>query len=158
MQNKKCYCNSQKNYDECCLPYLSNTLNPKTPEQLMRSRYSAFCTKNINYLIATHYPLKREEKEEEILEETIKNTQWLGLKVLKTEKDKKESNIEYVEFAAFYQTNDNYGQLHEKSKFIYENDRWYYVDGILLEPIKIGRNEPCWCQSNKKFKKCHGKF
>ncbi|WP_425430029.1 SEC-C metal-binding domain-containing protein [Desulfamplus magnetovallimortis] len=41
---------------------------------------------------------------------------------------------------------------------MYENDKWYYVDGVLLEPIKIGRNEPCWCQSNKKFKKCHGKF
>ncbi|SLM29797.1 conserved hypothetical protein [Desulfamplus magnetovallimortis] len=158
MQNRKCYCNSQKNYDECCLPYLSNTTNPQTPEQLMRSRYSAFCTENIKYLVDTHYPLKREEKEEEILEETIKNTQWLGLKVLKKEKDKKESNIEYVEFAAFYQANNKYGQLHEKSKFIYENDKWYYVDGVLLEPIKIGRNEPCWCQSNKKFKKCHGKF
>ncbi|MBF0258407.1 MAG: YchJ family protein [Desulfamplus sp.] len=158
MQNRTCYCNNKKNYDECCFPYLSNTRTPQTPEQLMRSRYSAFCTKNIKYLVATHYPLKREEKEEEILEETINNTQWHGLKVLETEKDKKDSNIEYVEFTAFYQTNNGHGQLHEKSKFIYENDRWYYVDGFLLEPIKIGRNEPCWCQSNKKFKKCHGKF
>jgi preprotein translocase subunit SecA len=21
---------------------------------------------------------------------------------------------------------------------------------------KIGRNDPCWCGSGKKFKKCHG--
>ena len=24
--------------------------------------------------------------------------------------------------------------------------------------IKIGRNEPCWCGSGKKFKQCHGKL
>jgi preprotein translocase subunit SecA len=23
---------------------------------------------------------------------------------------------------------------------------------------KIGRNEPCWCDSGKKFKQCHGKL
>jgi preprotein translocase subunit SecA len=23
---------------------------------------------------------------------------------------------------------------------------------------KIGRNEPCWCGSGKKFKLCHGKL
>ena len=158
MQNKKCYCNSQKDYNECCFPYLSNTITPKRPEQLMRSRYSAFCTKNTNYLINTHHPSKREKNEIEILDKTINDTQWLNLKVLKKEKDKKKFNIEYVEFAAFYQTHNGYGQLHEKSKFIYENDRWYYFDGVLLEAIKIGRNEPCWCQSNKKFKKCHGKL
>ncbi|MBT7208410.1 MAG: hypothetical protein HN868_13750, partial [Gammaproteobacteria bacterium] len=23
---------------------------------------------------------------------------------------------------------------------------------------KLGRNEPCWCGSGKKFKQCHGKL
>ena len=124
----------------------------------MRSRFSAFCTKNINYLIATRYQLKREEKEEEAIENIFKNIQWLGLKILKTEKDTTNTNIKYVEFIAFYKSYNTYQQLHEKSQFIYENGKWYYFDGVLLEPIKIGRNEPCWCQSNKKFKKCHGKF
>jgi SEC-C motif domain protein len=61
-----------------------------------------------------------------------------------------------VEFAAFYK-NSKIEQLHENSKFIYENGQWYYLDGILLDPIKITRNEPCWCGSIKKYKKCHGK-
>jgi preprotein translocase subunit SecA len=26
----------------------------------------------------------------------------------------------------------------------------------LEENEKIGRNDPCWCGSGKKFKKCHG--
>ena len=25
------------------------------------------------------------------------------------------------------------------------------------EQRKIGRNDPCWCGSGKKFKKCHGR-
>lgn len=44
----------------------------------------------------------------------------------------------------------------------------YPVDGLSLmkfplyrdtreeETVKIGRNDPCWCDSGKKFKKCHG--
>jgi preprotein translocase subunit SecA len=24
------------------------------------------------------------------------------------------------------------------------------------EATQIGRNDPCWCGSGKKFKKCHG--
>jgi preprotein translocase subunit SecA len=42
-----------------------------------------------------------------------------------------------------------------------------YADGEPVEPIavetrhvdekdQIGRNDPCWCGSGKKFKKCHG--
>jgi preprotein translocase subunit SecA len=27
---------------------------------------------------------------------------------------------------------------------------------VLSEDEQIGRNDPCWCGSGKKFKKCHG--
>jgi len=27
---------------------------------------------------------------------------------------------------------------------------------VLDEHETIGRNDPCWCGSGKKFKKCHG--
>lgn len=38
-----------------------------------------------------------------------------------------------------------------------------HLDGVLITddgiriPKDIGRNDPCYCGSNKKFKKCHGK-
>ena len=25
-----------------------------------------------------------------------------------------------------------------------------------VKPVKLGRNEPCWCNSGKKYKQCHG--
>jgi uncharacterized protein YecA (UPF0149 family) len=27
---------------------------------------------------------------------------------------------------------------------------------VASEKDKVGRNDPCWCGSGKKFKKCHG--
>ena len=30
------------------------------------------------------------------------------------------------------------------------------VKTVKREEPKIGRNDPCWCGSGKKFKKCHG--
>jgi preprotein translocase subunit SecA len=30
------------------------------------------------------------------------------------------------------------------------------IKTVRREEPKIGRNEPCWCGSGKKFKKCHG--
>jgi preprotein translocase subunit SecA len=30
------------------------------------------------------------------------------------------------------------------------------ADGLSPDGEKIGRNDPCWCGSGKKFKRCHG--
>jgi preprotein translocase subunit SecA len=30
------------------------------------------------------------------------------------------------------------------------------IKTVRREEPKIGRNDPCWCGSGKKFKKCHG--
>ena len=76
MQNKKraCYCGSQKFYEDCCFPFISGDLKPEIPEQLMRARYSAFCIKDIEYLISTHHPSKRQANEREVLMQTIHET------------------------------------------------------------------------------------
>ena len=157
MDVELCYCGSKKSYDACCGRFLSGAEKPETPEQLMRSRYSAFCIKNADYLVSTHHPAKRSADERQSVLESAANTKWLGMNVLKTEKKIKDSTIGYVEFIAFYRDPlSGSGQIHEKSEFIFENGRWYYVDGVMLPPVKFKRNDPCWCGRNKKFKKCHG--
>jgi uncharacterized protein YecA (UPF0149 family) len=30
------------------------------------------------------------------------------------------------------------------------------IEQVRREEPKIGRNDPCWCGSGKKYKKCHG--
>jgi len=118
-------------------PFQCNKLNEinKNPEQLMRSRYSAFCTKDIEYLISTHHPSRQQPDEKDALEKTINQTKWLGLKIIKTVLNQ---DTGYVEFAAFYK-NTEIGQLHENSKFIKEQDQWFYLDGVLMEPLKFSR-------------------
>jgi SEC-C motif domain protein len=102
MNEPDCYCGSQKNYKDCCHPFMTGASKPETPEQLMRSRYSAFCIKDIEYLISTHHPSKRQANERDLLSKTIQETQWLGLKILKTEMDPDDPHTGFVEFAAFY--------------------------------------------------------
>ncbi len=154
MQKDNCYCQSQKPFKACCHPFLSGKSNPRTPEQLMRSRFSAFCTKNIDYLIATRHVSKRQPNESELLLRTMNENQWLGLRIVVA--NKPANNQGNVEFVAFYKS-DSIGQLHENSSFAREEGLWYYLDGQMLEPYKLSRNEACFCGSQKKYKKCHGK-
>lgn len=122
----------------------------------MRSRYTAFCMANIDYLIATHHPSQRQADERQTLTRTIADTRWFSLRILNRDRSKEANGVGVVEFVAFYQSQGNLGQLHERSQFIHQDNRWYYHHGTMLEPITIGRNDPCWCGSGKKYKKCHG--
>jgi len=122
----------------------------------MRSRYSAFCVKDIEYLLLTHHSSKHEPNEREQLASTFAHTQWLGLKVLQSTIDRSDKTVRYVEYLAFSKS-ENLEQLHENAKFILEKDIWYYLDGKRLPAVKLGRNEICFCGSNKKYKKCHGR-
>lgn len=151
-----CHCNSQKKFNACCRPYLSGKAHPRTPEALMRSRYAAFCTGDVEYLVATCHPSRRQPGQARMIARTCRQTRWLGLKILKTGTAPSDPSSGFVEFAAFYK-DDPVGQLHERSSFIRENGQWYYLDGEILAPLKLRRNEPCWCGSLKKYKKCHGR-
>lgn len=51
--SRLCPCKSNISYSDCCEPYHNSTKLPSTAEQLMRSRYSAYALKLINYLIET---------------------------------------------------------------------------------------------------------
>lgn len=158
-----CCCQSGNTSDTCCGPYLSGQAIPATPEQLMRSRYAAFFHKNMDYLIATRDPDYREENDRQLLADTCNTTQWRGLVVMKTDDSQLDQGVGYVEFVAFYEQRGTgplydliHGQIHEKARFVNKEGRWVYCDGQMLPPVVWGRNQPCWCGSHKKFKRCHG--
>ena len=148
-----CPCCSGLSYQQCCGRFHSGQETPDTAEQLMRSRYSAFSLGLIDYLLATIHADSRQNDDTQALQQTIDQTKWLGLKIIS--QHELGANQVQVEFAAFYQDDNNIGQLHERSRFKYINQRWYYVDGEFLPPLKLGRNEACFCGSGKKFKQCH---
>lgn len=120
-------------------------------EELMRSRYSAYVLKHSDYLTATWHSSTRPAS----LDISGDDIPWQRLVILSIEKGGSDDNEGVVEFAADYRG----GQLHERSRFVKEKGRWFYLDGDILSPFtaaKIGRNDPCPCGSGKKYKKCCG--
>jgi SEC-C motif-containing protein len=121
----------------------------------MRSRYSAFCDGNINYLSQTLAPEKRSKDDSTQLQQTIKTTQWCRLQVIKHNQKGDQGQVEFV---AFFTEHGKVGQLHELSEFVRRDNLWYYLNGVQLPLIKLQRNDPCWCGSGKKLKKCCNNF
>ncbi|MEM9510425.1 MAG: YchJ family metal-binding protein, partial [Cyanobacteria bacterium P01_E01_bin.35] len=84
-----CPCGSKKQYQYCCCMYLSGKKQPETAAKLMRSRYTAFTQGNIDYLVNTLHPEKRNSDDRTTLTRSVKNTKWLGLTIIDTQKGKK---------------------------------------------------------------------
>jgi len=141
-----CICGNDKSYDECCGQIIAHKVKAKTPEELMRSRYSAYVKADARYLLISTVGENQYEEDIELIEDFASQVDWLGLKVLNAQED-------IVEFKAYYRDKEGIKVLHEKSNFILENSVWKYKDGTLYNS-KVERNEPCPCGSGKKFKKC----
>ncbi|WP_409307795.1 YchJ family protein [Pectobacterium sp. B1J-3] len=153
--SESCPCCSGLQYSACCQPYLDNTCVAADPQTLMRSRYTAYVRHDVDYLIATWHPDKQPETSRHAIAESCRDTHWLGLNILSAGSSKMKDEG-YVEFAARYASAVNpqeTGLMRERSRFLRYHDRWYYIDGIHLQ---TGRNEPCPCGSNRKYKKCCG--
>lgn len=151
---KLCPCGSKSPYSECCEPLHLGHKNATTPQELMRSRYAAFVKVQIDYLIQTSQP-QNTEAEIKILTETCAKTDWLQLKILSTPEFSE--NEGFVEFVAFLRgkNQSRITQHREKSKFHKVDGQWIYIDGEYLPALNIGRNDPCFCDSGHKNKKCH---
>lgn len=149
-----CPCGSQKSLAQCCGPLLAGSARAQTPEQLMRSRYSAFALQNASYLHATHAHRHQNEADDHPLQNAFAATQWKGLRVLTSSQAETTGTVEFV---AFYTTNTRphqLQQLHELARFEYLDHHWYYTEGQQFAPLKLGRNDPCFCGSGLKLKKC----
>ena len=94
----------------------------------MRSRYSAYVLGNADYLLATWHPDTRPTTLN-LTEEPV--PKWLGLQVKGHEVLGADSA--QVEFVARYKIGGRAFRLHETSRFLRQDERWYYVDGILRE-------------------------
>ena len=159
MIKQHCHCGYPTPFNNCCEPLINKKTNAITAEQLMRSRFSAFKIQNYQYLIDTH--LIEEGCKPIQLEDFDSHIDWIGLYIINHFNITTQPNEAKVEFAAFYQDrhpskNQTYYQLHENSLFRKMGSQWFYVKGKHLPNLKIERNQPCFCQSSKKFKKCHG--
>jgi SEC-C motif domain protein len=138
VSEKPCPCRQRDSaplaYAQCCQPWhqgLARGKHAPTPEQLMRSRYSAYALATHNspqgqamlaYLQATwHHSSAPGDLE-------LSPIQWTGLEVLHAEQSQ-EAGI--VEFVAHYKENGKAHTMQEVSRFTRSEDgaRWLYIDG-----------------------------
>jgi len=94
----------------------------------MRSRYSAYVLGLEPYLLTTWHASTRPASLD-LAEE--QQTRWLGLHVKRHEVTGSDSAI--VEFVARYKIAGRAYRLHETSRFLREEGRWYYLDGEFPE-------------------------
>ncbi|MGB1297017.1 MAG: YchJ family protein [Psychrobium sp.] len=176
MNLSQCPCGSNQLYPDCCQPFHKGHKLPETAQQLMRSRYCAFVTDDCDYIYATHSPQTRHTVSLSSIKEWNQQCSWLGLQIIEQAKDNQVQDNQFrenkVEFVAWYKQNNTLQFHHEVSRFETRTiddelaqrvtkitDKcWYYLDATYPEnAIKIpSRNDKCFCNSGKKFKKCCG--
>lgn len=151
----RCPCGMDASLESCCGRYHAGALAPD-PVALMRSRYAAFALGLADYLVQTHHPRSRGADLESELQASLRPGTWKGLVVVGGGIESEHPESGWVEFSAFGDLSGPF-QIHERSRFERVGERWYYLDGQILPPLRPGRNDTCPCRSGRKWKQCHGR-
>lgn len=117
-----CPCGSGRPYDGCCGPLIRNERQAAGPEELMRSRYTAYVVGAEHHLFRTWHPRTRPD---EVAPEP--GLEWTGLEVLDVVDPGDGTGV--VEFRAHWRWQGRRGLLHERSTFERRAGRWVYLDG-----------------------------
>ena len=122
-----CPCDSGQPYSNCCGPWhagLTQGVHAPTPETLMRSRYSAYVIGLLDYLLATWHASSAPG------DLALPPVMWLGLEVRHAAMA---GDAGVVEFVARCKEGGRAQRLHETSRFVREDGRWFYIDGVMEE-------------------------
>ncbi|HMA08340.1 MAG TPA: YchJ family metal-binding protein [Ramlibacter sp.] len=110
-------------YSQCCGRYLDGGVPAPDAVSLMRSRYTAYARGDEAYVLATWHASTRPAQGK-----SEPGTKWLGLEV----RDQRELDADHAEVEFVARTRPASGsavRLHERSRFVREGGRWYYVSG-----------------------------
>lgn len=142
-----CPCGSEKVYNDCCKAYHSLNSYP-SPESLVRSRFTAFRLKDIDYLLNTTHKLNFEyasaeqKSKRKAWERTVRKfadeNEFLSLHIVNSEESDADAtvtfrvkirrvdddtNFEYTEISSFKKDDDN--------------SRWLYASGDVSRSIIV---------------------
>ncbi|MCL8027210.1 YchJ family protein [Nocardioides bruguierae] len=124
-----CPCGTGRTYDDCCGPLHRGAARATGPEQLMRSRYTAFALGHADHLFRTWHPRTRPRDPAAL--EPDPATTWTGLEVHGAGTTGEGADAEgWVEFTARYSAASGPGSLHERSRFVVRAGHWVYLDGV----------------------------
>ncbi len=120
----RCPCGSA-DYAACCGIY-HNGIPAPDAAAMMRSRYSAYVLRLEAYLLASWHDNTRPAA----LDLATDNTKWIGLEI--RGHNAESADRATVEFVARYRIGGRAGRLHEVSRFVREDGKWFYLDGEFI--------------------------
>ena len=92
----------------------------------MRSRYTAFALGDAEYLESTWHPGTRPETLD--LDDGLR---WTALEIVGVEDGTPDDRRGVVEFRAHWRAGRETGVLAERSRFVFQSARWWYLDGVV---------------------------
>jgi len=124
--NNPCPCGTNLKYKKCCQKYHKGA-NAPDALTLMKSRYSAYVSRETLYIIKTTHWTNPQFNENtkawsKELSDFCKSTNFLKLEI-------EDFSYDTVTFKA----HTKQGVLHEKSRFTLIDGKWYYLDGDIYE-------------------------
>jgi len=123
-----CPCGTGEPFGGCCLPLHRGERQAETAEELMRSRYSAYCVGDFEYVWKTWHPRTRAEQPV-----SGDGPTWMGLQIVDVVAGQPGDEHGEVEFRAYYREGRRTGTLHERSRFAVRARRWFYLDGEVFD-------------------------
>lgn len=94
----------------------------------MRSRFDAFRRADAAWLLRTWHPSTRPT-----ILDLAGNPRWRGLQVVDVVCGGEDDVEGIVEFRATHLDDGRLGILHERSRFVREEGRWFYLDGVIRD-------------------------
>jgi SEC-C motif-containing protein len=118
-----CPCGNKRPFDDCCGPIIAGEREADTAEALMRSRYTAYTLRDLDYLLESWHPASRPA--------TLgaADAKWIGLDIRDCREGGRNDATGVVEFVARFKIGGRAHRLHEISRFARVDGRWFYVDG-----------------------------
>ena len=159
MQMTHCPCGSGTLYADCCESVIKHQ-SAATALALMKSRYTAYCIGDVDYLHNTTQAKNRKQHNKTEIAQWSSENSWIKLEIICCENGTIHDTTGTVEFKAYFKDANGHQQVHhEKSNFCKENGRWFYCDGQCVPQKTLAntdttRNSLCPCGSGKKYKKC----
>lgn len=102
----------------------------------MRSRYSAYVVVDVEYILRSTHPSTRKFHDAEAIERWAETSVWQKLEIEAVTGGGAKDRQGIVEFKAYYlDLNQNLRIHHERSNFLKELGKWFFVNGKIVENV-----------------------
>lgn len=127
-----CPCFSGNAYHTCCKPFMQGEAWPETPLALLRSRYTAFALKNIDYLERTMRAKAAISFNTNYLRKFINNVDCIALHIQHSKVGQSQAIIEYK---AIFKHKEHLEKqtLHQYSFFNRIDNHWYHTNEYVVD-------------------------